>query len=55
MYDRFHPALELGSQGDDIAPVALGDNGFLQHGLRAAVADHAFQARKQTVMGDLDL
>ena len=53
--DGLDAPLEFRAQGEDVTPVALGDDGFLQHGGGARVGDVFLQARHQAVMRGADL
>ena len=49
---RLDAPFELRTQGDDVAPIPLGDDGFLQHGRGRAVGDVLLQLGHQTVVRD---
>ena len=55
MHDGLQFAFELGAQRDDVTPIALGDDGFLQDGLVRGISNDAFEPREQAVVRDLDL
>ena len=53
VHDRLDLALELGAERDHVAPIALGDDRFLQ--LVSGVGQISLQARHQPVVGDSQL
>ena len=53
MHHRLDAPLEFGAQRDDVAPVTLGDDGFLQHGRGLAVGDVLLQPGHHAVVRDL--
>jgi len=55
MHNGLQFALELGAQGDDVTPIALGDDGFLQNGLVGGIPNDAFEPGEQAVVRDFNL
>ena len=55
MDDCFDFPLVVGSQGDHIAPVTLGNQVILKIGGHLGITEHALHAREQAIMLDTQI